>query len=62
MDIRAETSAGELLDIEMQMDTRGDFVNRIIIYGCKMASKGLESGEKYSKMKKSKMPVPFMKA
>lgn len=53
MDIKIETSKGELIDVEMQMNHLEDYVNRTVFYGCKQLTKGLESGEDYGKMKKS---------
>jgi len=53
MDIKTETSSGELIDIEMQMGNLDNYVNRTIFYGSKQLTKSLASGDDYAKMKKS---------
>ena len=60
MDIKVETSTGELIDIEMQVGDLDVFVNRSIYYGCKQLTKGLASGEDYDKMKPS-IVISFIK-
>ena len=53
MDIRAVTISGEQFDIEMQNKVEADFVNRTLLYGCRMVNSSLYSGEYYDKMEKS---------
>lgn len=53
MDILVETSKGEQIDIEMQIDVSGSFINRTVFYGCDLLTQGLEKGEDYAKLKKS---------
>lgn len=60
MDIRVETSAGEQIDIEMQVDISGAFADRMVLYGCKMAARGLDRGQEYVKMKKNIL-IAFVK-
>lgn len=53
MDVKVETSKGELVDIEMQIGELRNYVKRSVFYGCKQITKGLERGDDYVKMKKS---------
>lgn len=60
MDIKVSTKNGELIDIEMQVETTDCYVNRTLYYGCKQLTKGLVRGEDYDKMKKS-IVISFIK-
>lgn len=60
MDIKVETSNGELIDIEMQVGNLDFYINRSVYYGCNQIVKGLEKGEDYDKMKKS-IIISFVK-
>lgn len=53
MDIRAETDAGELLNIEMQSGHLAYYPERALFYGSKLLTSTLRSGEDYDKLKKS---------
>lgn len=53
MDIRAETSSGEELDIEMQSGNLSIYPDRILFYGGRLVNSSLQQGFKYDKMKKS---------
>ena len=53
MDIRAETSSGETLDIEMQVANLKFFQNRALFYGGRLVNSSLNKGENYGMMKKS---------
>lgn len=53
LDIKAQTSRGELLDIEMQNGNLEYYANRSIFYCGKLVNLSLEKGEDYDKMKKS---------
>ncbi|MDD6815555.1 MAG: Rpn family recombination-promoting nuclease/putative transposase [Firmicutes bacterium] len=53
MDIRAETSRGELLDIEVQTGHLAIYPNRVVFYGGRLVNSSLQQGESNDKMKKS---------
>ena len=53
MDIRAETSSGEELDIEMQSGNLRIYPDRVLFYGGRLVNSSLQQGFKYDKMKKS---------
>ena len=53
MDILVETSRGEQIDIEMQISTTKELMNRFLYYLSKLVVRGLEKGENYDKLKKS---------
>lgn len=53
MDILVETSRGEQIDIEMQIGTTRELMNRFLYYLSKLVVRGLEKGEDYGKLKKS---------
>ena len=53
MDIRAETSCSDLLDIEMQTGLLIVYPNRVVFYGGRLVNSSLQQGEDYDKMKKS---------
>ena len=53
MDIRAETSSGEELDIEMQSGNLRVYPDRVLFYGGRIVNSSLQQGFKYDKMKKS---------
>ena len=53
LDIRAETDAGELLDIEMQSGHLIHYPERTLYYSGKMTASALQSGEDYGKLKKA---------
>ncbi len=54
MDIKAETDAGELLNIEMQANSfSGFYQSRALFYGGRLVNSSLQGGEKYDKMRKS---------
>ena len=53
MDIKCETSSGELIDVEMQNGRLPFYPERSLFYGGKMVNSALEEGEDYDKMKKS---------
>ena len=53
LDIKAQTSLGELLDIEMQNGNLGFYADRSVFYCGKLINLSLEKGEDYDKMKKS---------
>ena len=53
MDIRAETSSGEELDIEMQSGNLSIYPDRELFYGGRLVNSSLQQGFKYDKMKKS---------
>ena len=53
MDILVETQSGEQIDIEMQIGTTKDLMNRFLYYLSKLVVRGLEKGEDYGKLKKS---------
>ena len=53
MDIKAETDAGELLNIEMQANSFGFYQSRALFYGGRLVNSSLQGGEKYDKMRKS---------
>ena len=53
LDIKALTSRGELLDIEMQNGNLDFYTNRSVFYCGKLVNLSLEKGEDYDKMKKS---------
>ena len=53
MDIRAETSSGEELDIEMQSGNLRVYPDRVLFYGGRLVNSSLKQGFKYDKMKKS---------
>ena len=53
MDIRAETSSGEELDIEMQSGNLSIYPDRVLFYGGRLVNSSLQQGCKYDKMKKS---------
>ena len=52
MDIKAETDAGELLNIEMQANSFGFYQSRALFYGGRLVNSSLQGGEKYDKMRK----------
>ena len=52
MDILVETSRGEQIDIEMQISTTKELMNRFLYYLSKLVVRGLEKGENYDKLKK----------
>jgi len=60
MDIKVETLKGEQIDIEMQIDDLSVYINRSIYYLCKQATRGLEKGDRYDKMKPS-IIISFIK-
>ena len=47
MDIKAETDAGELLNIEMQANSFGFYQSRALFYGGRLVNSSLQGGEKY---------------
>ena len=53
LDIKAQTSLGELLDIEMQNGNLEFYADRSVFYCGKLINLSLEKGEDYDKMKKS---------
>ena len=53
LDIKAETDANEILDIEVQNQNLLHYPDRSVFYGGRMVNSALEKGEKYGKMKKS---------
>ena len=53
MDIRAETSSGEILDIEMQVDNLKFFQNRTLFYAGRLVNSSLNKRQNYGMMKKS---------
>ncbi len=53
LDIKAQTSLGELLDIEMQNGNLEVYADRSVFYCGKLINLSLEKGEDYDKMKKS---------
>lgn len=53
MDIKVRLSSGQLLNLEMQVDHLGAFINRSIFYMGKLINESLESGEDYDKMKQT---------
>ena len=53
LDIKAQTTMGELLDIEMQNGNLDFYTNRSVFYCGKLINLSLEKGEDYDKMKKS---------
>ena len=53
MDIRAETSSGEELYIEMQSGNLSIYPDRVLFYGGRLVNSSLQQGFKYDKMKKS---------
>ena len=53
MDIRAETSSGEELDIEMQSGNLRVYPDRVLFYGGRLVNSSLQQGFKYDKMKKN---------
>ena len=53
MDIQAETSSGEELDIEMQSGNLRVYPDRVLFYGGRLVNSSLQQGFKYDKMKKS---------
>ena len=53
LDIKAETSSGELINIEMQNGNQTYFGNRSLKYGMRLVNSSLEKGETYGRMKKS---------
>ena len=53
MDIRAETSSGEELDIEMQSGNLRVYPDRVLFYGGRLVNSSLQQGLRYDKMKKS---------
>ena len=55
LDIKAKTSAGELVDVEVQNGKLTHFGDRSVYYSAKMINSSLDSGEDYVKMKKSIM-------
>lgn len=59
MDILVEASKGEQINIEMQIDVSGSFINRTVFYRCDLLTQGLEKGEDYAKLKKSIVIVPL---
>ena len=55
LDIKAKTSSGELVDVEMQSGHLTYFGDRSVYYCAKMVNSSLDSGEDYDRMKKSIM-------
>ena len=53
LDIRASTSAGDLIDIEIQNGNPPFYADRSVYYGGRLVNSALASGEEYDKMKKS---------
>ena len=53
MDIKAETDAGELLNIEMQANSFSFYQSCALFYGGRLVNSSLQGGEKYDKMRKS---------
>ena len=53
MDIKVQLSSGQLLDLEMQVDHLGAYINRSIFYMGKLINESLESGEDYDKMRET---------
>ena len=51
--IRAETSSGEELDIEMQSGNLRVYPDRVLFYGGRLVNSSLQQGFKYDKMEKS---------
>lgn len=45
MDIKVETSLGEQIDLEMQVENLSEYVNRTILYTAQISTEGLESGQ-----------------
>lgn len=56
----AETSHGELIDIEMQVGELDVYINRTMYYGCRQLSESLAEGDDYGKIKKS-IVISFVK-
>lgn len=52
LDIKAKTSTGELVDVEVQNGKLTHFGDRSVYYCAKMINSTLDSGEDYVKMKK----------
>lgn len=53
LDIKAETSGGELLDLEIHLFYDGDFIPRNLYYHGGLLKETLESGENYDRIKKT---------
>lgn len=53
MDIRAKTSRGEFINIEIQRDDEKNILNRMVFYSSNLISTQLESGAKYQKLSRS---------
>lgn len=53
LDIKAEASSGELIDIEMQNGKLEDYGHRSLKYGASLTNSSLEKGQDYDKMRKS---------
>ena len=60
MDIKCETSSGELIDVEMQNGRLPFYPERSLFYGGKMVNSALEEGEDYDKMKKKHSHLLFV--
>lgn len=53
LDIKVETGSGELIDIEMQICSYDDLINRLIYYHGGLIRESLKKGEAYGKMLKT---------
>jgi len=53
MDIKVETSSGELIDIEMQVGDLEYYINRSLYYGCSQLARSLAKGADYGTIKPS---------
>lgn len=53
MDIKVETSLGEQINLEMQVENLSEYVNRTILYTAQISAEGLERGQEYGKLKKT---------
>ncbi len=53
LDVKVETSDGELIDIEMQVAFEPQFHKRSLYYWSKLHSSQLKSGQQYDQLKKS---------
>ncbi|MCI8645929.1 MAG: hypothetical protein HFE76_03800, partial [Firmicutes bacterium] len=48
-----ETSLGEQINLEMQVENLSEYVNRTILYTAQISAEGLERGQEYGKLKKT---------
>ena len=53
VDVNVTTKAGDLINIEMQMETHPGFIERMVSYNARNYSSQLERGDKYTKLKES---------